>query len=107
VRLVSRMIFCSGLPDRTARIWDAASGTSIRTLEGHTDSAFVVAYSPDGKLIATASSDTTVRMWESATGKCARTLEGHTGAVSSVAFSPATRQLATASTDETARIWAL
>jgi WD40 repeat protein len=67
----------------------------------------VVAYSPDGRLIATASSDTTVRMWESATGKCARTLEGHTGAVSSVAFSPADRQLATASTDETARLWAL
>ena len=67
----------------------------------------MVAYSPDGKLIATASSDATVRMWESATGKCVRTLEGHAGAVSAVAFSPANRQLATASTDETARIWAL
>jgi WD40 repeat protein len=67
----------------------------------------VVAYSPDGKLIATASSDATVRMWESGTGKCARTLEGHGGAVSAVAFSPADRALATASTDETARIWSL
>jgi WD40 repeat protein len=66
-----------------------------------------VAFSPEGRLIATASADSTVRLWDPGTGKAARILEGHASAVSSLTFSPAYRRLATASTDETARIWPL
>ena len=64
-----------------------------------------MAFSPDGRLLATASGDKTARLWDPATGECLRTLTGHTGAVWGVAFSPDGRLLATASDDKTARLW--
>ena len=76
-----------------------------RTLTGHTHHVSGVAFSPDGQLLATASSDQTARLWDPATGEHLRTLTGHTAAVMGVAFSPDGRLLATASIDETARLW--
>jgi WD40 repeat protein len=64
-----------------------------------------LAFSPDGRLLATASHDETARLWDPATGEHRRTLTGHTGAVCGVAFSPDGRLLATTSYDETARLW--
>ena len=64
-----------------------------------------VAFSPDGRLLATASYDGTARLWDPATGDCLRTLTGHDDTVYGVAFSPDGRLLATASRDGTARLW--
>ena len=64
-----------------------------------------VAFSPDGRLLATASKDKTARLWDPATGECLRTLTGHDDFVRGVAFSPDGRLLATASNDKTARLW--
>jgi len=64
-----------------------------------------VAFSPDGRLLATASHDKTARLWNTATGACLRTLTGHTDVLNAVAFSPDGRLLATASRDKTARVW--
>ena len=64
-----------------------------------------VAFSPDGRLLATASADGTARLWDPATGEHLRTLTGHTSRVCGVAFSPDGRLLATASVDNTARLW--
>jgi WD40 repeat protein len=60
----------------------------VRTLEGHTLAVTSVAFSPDGKLLASGSWDNTVKLWEVATGRELRTLKGHTDHATSVAFSP-------------------
>ena len=76
-----------------------------RTLAGHTSAIAGVAFSPDGRLLATASSDGTARVWDPATGEYLRTLTGHASRVLGVAFSPDGRLLAAASDDATARVW--
>ena len=61
-----------------AKIWDTATGKTSVTLKGHTDGINVVAFSPDGKRIVTASADNTAKVWNAATGKLHLTFTGHT-----------------------------
>src|SRR5207249_10612291 len=75
------------------------------TLRGHTDYVASVAYSPDGRALATSSADGTIKLWSPVGGKELRTLREHGGAVFSVAFSPSGRCLASATGDRTVKIW--
>jgi WD40 repeat protein len=98
----SRIVTASA--DKTARIWDAATGKGIMVLRGHDEIVNSAAFSPDGSRIVTASDDKTARIWDVATGKEITVLRGHEGTVSSAAFSPDGARIVTASWDGTARI---
>jgi hypothetical protein len=99
----SRIVTASG--DKTARIWDAATGREISILRGHDGSVSSAAFSPDGSRVVTASGDKTTRIWDVATGKEISILRGHNDSVFSAAFSPDGSRIVTASGARTARIW--
>jgi len=71
----------------------------------HADQVLCVAWSPDGKRLATAGADNTAKVWDAASGKELLTLTGHRDMVWSVAWSPDSKRLLTGSEDRTAKIW--
>ena len=91
--------------DASVRLYDAESNSLIRRLEGHPGIVFAVAFSPDGKIVATGSGDRTIRFWDSRTGSLLKTLLGHTRQVTSIAFSGDGLFLVSGSEDDTLRIW--
>jgi WD40 repeat protein len=95
----------TGSYDKTARLWDAATGALIRTFAGHTLGVRAVAFSPDGKHVLTGSGDSTMRLWNTQSGELVLTLTGHTDGINAVVFSPDGKRIASASDDGTARIW--
>ena len=84
--------------------WEA-TGKLLLTLQGNTDAVMSVAWSPDGKTLASGSGDDTVKLWEVARDKLLLTLQGHTEAVYSVAWSPDGKTLASGSVDRTVKLW--
>lgn len=90
---------------RTVQILDSTTGATIKELPGHTSTINSVSFSPNGKLIATASSDKTARIWDIATGKEVKRLQVDSILVFSVAFSPDNKSIVTGGFDGTARIW--
>jgi WD40 repeat protein len=85
-------------------VWDVATGSSLHTLEGHSNFLSTpVGFSADSQLIASGSYDYTVRLWQVSTGSCLHTLEDHGGLIEAVTFSPDGQLVATVS-DKTVRL---
>jgi WD40 repeat protein/serine/threonine protein kinase len=87
------------------KLWDVDTGKELQSLTGHRGDVRWVAFSPDGKLLATGSRDHTVLMWRAEGGAAVAMLTGHSSDVRSLAFSPDSKTLASASHDGTVLLW--
>ena len=90
------------LQDR-AVLWNVAGGRDLRRLKIRADNVRSVAFSPDGRILASGGSE--LRLWEVESGAELRRFQGHTAEVHSVAFSPDGNLLASGSWDQTVRLW--
>jgi WD40 repeat protein/serine/threonine protein kinase len=85
--------------------WQPLTHLALKTLAGHLNIVWSVAFSPDGQRIVTGSWDQTAKVWDAATGLELLTLKGPSGYVYSVAFSPDGQRIVTGSSDNTPRVW--
>jgi WD40 repeat protein/serine/threonine protein kinase len=86
-------------------LWRLCRDSSLHTLAGHTRGVNAVRFSPDGKMIASASNDGTVRLWDVGTRREIVPLRGHEESVNSLAFAPDGKTLATAGYDGLIILW--
>jgi tetratricopeptide (TPR) repeat protein len=98
-------IIASGSRDKTARLWNAATGKPIGVPLVHQGEINAIAFSPDGKIVATASDDKTAQLWNATTGQPIGRPLRHQGPVNSVVFTPDGATLITGSDDRYIRFW--
>ena len=99
--------------DGTIRVWDGSSGEPLRMITEKGESVNALAFSPDGRFLASGSGaassagDNAVQLWDFQTGRLIRTMKGHSGRVLSLAFTPDSRFVVSGSADWTARLWSV
>lgn len=91
----------------TVRVWDAETGKLLLSEKGHTSAITAVAWSKDGKTIASSSFDKTVRIWDAKSLKHVKTLKVSEAGCDHVAFTPDAKQIVTTGcgNDHAVRVW--
>jgi WD40 repeat protein len=92
------------------QVWDAATGKNILTYHGHSPLVQALAWSPNGKYIASGAQDKTVQVWNAATGENIFTYHGHFSQINAVAWSPDSKRIASGggnglNQDYTVQVW--
>ncbi len=106
--------------NRNIMLWEVHSGTVLQLINGrfkhfwepkgddrggHTNSVNSVAFSPDGRTLASGGFDKVIKLWDVETGTLLKTFKGHGDAVLSVTFSPDGKVLASGSYDKSIKLW--
>ncbi|MEW6494938.1 MAG: NB-ARC domain-containing protein [Cyanobacteriota bacterium] len=101
--------------NHTVLLWDIGSVQSrptshpgeqlVAVFTGHSDAVHAVAFSPDGRTLASGSQDSTIKLWDIQQRKCLQTFLGHSHGVWSIAFSPDGQLLASGGQDNTVMLW--
>lgn len=90
----------------SAHVFNTSNGDGLPALKGqHKDVVTSLAFSPDNKILATASYDSTIQLWSTKNWKPLQKLAGHNGAVHSISWSPDSQVLVSASADQSIKIW--
>jgi WD40 repeat protein len=97
----------TGSADKTVKLHDVATKTSLATLQGHTGNVTCVLFGDSDGWAASGSDDRTIILWDLKNGKKRQVLEGHAEGINALALSPAGDWLASASNDNTVRLWPL
>ena len=93
--------------NNSVKVWDATTGQTLLTYTQHGDrnQVYGLAWSPDGKYIASGGDDLTVRIWAATTGQTMLIYRGHSNYLLQVAWSPDGKQIASSSQDGAVELW--